>query len=265
MNAVIQSTAIDLLQAVVARGELNVLTLESVEAAVISKLYYCVHLKRLELQNKLLHLLHSIISAIAAFYQSQTPRRNRVASTDPLLERPISNDGQQDPEVQTLSVNPLLTQTLMDGVAMSTNRPVLQHWLDFILMTVPQFRQAMHSVVSPLSDCICRQLRIVLADIRRVSVSPSGDEEIISTATDAEIIMLLNALERLVLLSLSAADTAHTEDDPVLSDRPSGADSGGLLGIMTTVFASETAPTGPVEQLTVRIHPSVNLMLIDHI
>jgi hypothetical protein len=253
MNAFIQSTAIDLLQAIVARGEMDVLALESVEAAVISKLYYCVHMKRLELQNKLLHLLHSIISAIADFDQSQMSRQNKAVTTDSLPERSILNDGQLDPEVRALSVNPLLTQTLMDGIAIPTNRPVLQHWLDFILMTAPQFQQAMHAVVSPLSDCVCRQLRIALTDIQRVSASPSGGGDIISTATDAEFTMFLNALERLVLLSLSVADAIHTEDDSVLPDKPSGTESGGLLGIMTNVFASETAPIGPVEQLTVRI------------
>jgi hypothetical protein len=62
LNAVIQSTSVDLLQAIVSRGETDPLSLDIIEAAVIGKLFYCVHTFRLDLQNKLLHLLHAVIS-----------------------------------------------------------------------------------------------------------------------------------------------------------------------------------------------------------
>jgi len=54
--AIIQSTAIDLLQVIVARGELDHLSVDAIEAAVIAKLYFCIQVERLDLQNKLLHI-----------------------------------------------------------------------------------------------------------------------------------------------------------------------------------------------------------------
>ncbi|KAI0050603.1 hypothetical protein FA95DRAFT_1536117 [Auriscalpium vulgare] len=248
MNTTIQSTAIDLLQAIVARGEIDVLTLDGIQAAVIGKLYLSVHTRRLELQNKLLHLLHSVISATTASQGTRTPRPPNTP--DGLSERLPSHDDSQEPP--GFHINPLLIQTLIDGLAILSNRAVLQHWLDFILMTIPQFQNMLHAVVSPLSDCVGRQLHSSLADIRRVLENSQAGEDLKSMTTDAEVIMLLNALERLVLLSLSAPDVGQPDEDEVPAEKPPTSESGGFLGIVTNVFSSESAPIGADEQLTIR-------------
>ncbi|ETW86774.1 hypothetical protein HETIRDRAFT_30556 [Heterobasidion irregulare TC 32-1] len=250
-NIIIQSTAIDLLQAIVARGDVDGLALEGIEAAVIGKLYFSVHMKRIDLQNKLLHLLHSVISATTAT-ATRTAKPTTVASVDGMPERPPSPIGSQELGGQMHSVNPLLVQTLIDGIAVSSNRPVLQHWLDFILMTVPQFQHALQAVVSPLSDCVGRQLRSSLADISRVFTDKQEDEDLQSMTTDADFTMLLNALERLIILNLKTSDTAQAEDDSILPEKSPGGEGGGLLGMMTTVFGSETIPIVPEEQMTAR-------------
>ena len=249
-NIIIQSTAIDLLQAIVARGDVDGLALEGIEAAVIGKLYFSVHMKRIDLQNKLLHLLHSVISATTAT-ATRAAKPTTVASVDGMPERPPSPIGSQESGGQMHSVNPLLVQTLIDGIAVSSNRPVLQHWLDFILMTVPQFQHALQAVVSPLSDCVGRQLRSSLADISRVFTDKQEDEDIQSMTTDADFTMLLNALERLIILNLKTSDTAQAEDDGIPPEKSPGGEGGGLLGMMTTVFGSETIPIVPEEQMTV--------------
>lgn len=127
-NTVIQSTAIDLLQAIVARGENDHLALEGIQAAVIGKLYFSVHAKRLELQNKLLHLLHSVISAITAAQDTRPIGAAKSPIDDGIPERPISRTGPQD-AAQGRAVNPLLIQTLIDGIVIPSNRPVLQSTL----------------------------------------------------------------------------------------------------------------------------------------
>ncbi|KAI0323044.1 Dopey, N-terminal-domain-containing protein [Amylostereum chailletii] len=242
-NIVIQSTATDLLQALVTRGEIDLLALEGVEVAVVQKLYFSIHTHRLELQNKLLHLLHSVISATASAHQYQ--------------EQSKPSHGGSDEKPQTYFVNPLLVQTLLDGITTPTNRPIMQHWLDFVLMTVPQFQHTLHAVLAPLSECVGRQLRSCMADIQRASKKggvPEAEGDVHSIATDAEFLTLLNALERLILLNLSTADAVHPEEEGVPPEKPPGAaeSGGGLLGIVTNVFASEIAPISSDEQLTTR-------------
>ncbi|KAI0271467.1 Dopey, N-terminal-domain-containing protein [Gloeopeniophorella convolvens] len=248
-NTLIQSTAIDLLQAIVARGEIDPPSLQNLQAAVIGKLYFSIHTHRLELQNKLLHLLHSVISAMTA---SQDPRASRVTKASAAdLQAEIPAQDKLD-DRHSLFLNPLLVQTLVDGISLPSNRAVLQHWLDFVLMAVPQFHHTLQALVTPLGDCVCKSVRVRLDDIRRAKRDSHDNHDFKSSTTDADLIMLLNALERLVLLSLSTADASHPEEDDVPAEKPLGTESGGLLGIMTNVFSSDTTPSNTEEQLTAR-------------
>jgi hypothetical protein len=140
----------------------------------------------------------------------------------------------------------------MDGINSPSNSAVLQHWLDFVLMAIPQFHHALQSLVSPLGDCICKNLRIRLDDLRRAIKEGHDHHDFQSNTTDAEFIMLLNALERLVLLSLSTTDTGHADEDDIPAEKPPGAEPGGLLGMVSSVFSSESAPANLEDQLTVR-------------
>jgi hypothetical protein len=180
-------------------------------------------------------------------------RSTKVAITDTSVES-LAHDKPEDS--YTLSVNPLLLQTLVDGISLPSNSAVLQHWLDFVLIAVLQFHSTLQTLVSPLGDCICKNLRARLDDIRKALREDHDHHDFRSNTTDAEFIMLLNALERLVLLSLPTADTGHAEDDDVPAEKPPGAEPGGFLGIVTRVFSSEAVPSNLEEHLTVRYHQS---------
>jgi hypothetical protein len=259
-NVLIQSTTIDLLQAIVARGEIDLPSLQNVQTAVIGKLYFSVHTRRLELQNKLLHLLHSVISAMTTSQDQNVPSKGVTGVVnDASVESPALDTPEDLPE---FSVHPLLLQTLMDGINSPSNSAVLQHWLDFVLMAIPQFHHALQSLVSPLGDCISKNLRIRLDDLRRALTEDHDHHDFKSNTTDAEFIMLLNALERLVLLSLSTSDTGHVDEDDIPAEKPLGAEPGGLLGMVTSVFSSESTPTNLEEQLTVRFFQFSGSVLI---
>lgn len=239
-NAIIQSTSIDLLQVIVARGEIDNLSVDVIEAAVIGKLYFCVHVERLDLQNKLLHILHSLISATTSNLDSPVPPNKPLKPGDGASDDHGTQDGSQDNGKQAYPVNPLLVQTLVDGIAITTNRAVLQHWLDFVLMAVPQFQPTLQPVVNPLNDCVCKQLRLALTDILHASKVRGDAADITSFATDAEFIMLLNGLERLVLLSLANMETGQQEEDVSSSEKP-GQENSGLLGYVSNVFSSDSS------------------------
>src|SRR6266404_602709 len=250
-NILIQSTTIDLMQAILARGEVDMATLQNVQAAVVKKLYLSIHTQRLELQNKLLHLLHSVISAVTASHDPRFIRQSKLVPTDSSTELP-EDDKVEDFHAPLL--NPLLVQTLVDGISLPSNNAVLQHWLDFVLMAVPQFHHMFQILVSPRYDCICKNLLIRLDDVCRALGDGDGHQDLKSNTTDAELIMLLNSLERLVLLSLSTADAGNAEEEDIPAEKPPGTESGGILGIVTSVFSSDSAPSNLEEQLTVGCH-----------
>ncbi|KAJ7103154.1 Dopey, N-terminal-domain-containing protein, partial [Mycena belliarum] len=248
-NVVIQSTSIDLLQAIAARGETDPVTLEVIEVIVVGKLFLCIHGTRLDLQNKLLHLLHSIISASTV---NNDPPVGKQRQGDGSVDLTSGPDSSQDTGLRAYPVNPLLIQTLVDGIATPSNRPVLQHWLDFVLMAVPQFQPALQAVVTPLNDCMCKQLRVSLGDVMNVTRKDGlFTDDLTSSATDAELIMLLGGLERLILLSLAyTTELISSEDDQPVPDKTT--ENSGLLGYVSTVFSSENIQNSVDEQLTAR-------------
>jgi hypothetical protein len=256
-NVRIQATSIELLQTIVSRGELDAPVLETIEAALIGRLYASVHSDRLELQNRLLHVLHStifasstVVSTVETASKGKSMRESDVEPEDSATLVGATGDA------STLSINnlnPLLVQTLLDGISKPSNRPALQHWMDFILMTVPQFQKSLAQLVFPLSDCICRQLRLGLIDMRRVSKeSQKGQWRITSTVTDAELVTFLNALERLVLLSVTKSEARSVETDGTDAAGPSeknvGAESSGLLGYVSNVFTADTSSATPNDE-----------------
>lgn len=247
-NESLQSVAVDLLQALIARGEIDVILLQTAESAILGKLYCCVHTSRLDLQNKLLHLLHSTISAFNAQADAELQRSSRIWQGERLSESSRS----KEPLMPSYSVNPLLIQTLIDGITASSNRPILQHWLDFILMTVPQFHDILQPAILPLNECVCRQLRSALAEVTSAARTGSKVVDVVAYTTDADFVMLLNAVERLALISLSHLPSTTQLDDDMLSERPNQ-DSGGLLGYVSNVFGTDTAPTPADELPPVRI------------
>ncbi|KAG6874376.1 hypothetical protein C0995_015112 [Termitomyces sp. Mi166 len=247
-NAIIQSTAVDLLQAIVARGDVDGIA-DGIEAIIVGKLYLCVHWHRLDTQNKLLHLLHSLISASTSHDAVLRQAMHRHDGSGPNS----ASGHDTEPEPRQYSVNPLLIQTLVDGLSVRTNRPVLQHWLDFILMAVPQFQPPLQAAVSPLNDCLCRQLILSLKDIHTAS-SQAHDfaRDFPSNVTDTEMIMLLNGLERMILLNLAyTAEVSSTEEESIPQDK-AGTENSGLLGYVSTVFGSESTQQISDEMLTAR-------------
>ncbi|KAF8588312.1 hypothetical protein K439DRAFT_1629769 [Ramaria rubella] len=242
-NAQIQANSIDLIQLMIARGDFDSPKLEAVQAVIVGKLFSSVHLNRVDLQNKLLHLLHSIISASSAI--TTDPHRSHLGSgkaaelTGAPEEAPISEDTTR-PSTFVL-VNPLLVQTLVDGITKAAGRPTLQHWLDFVLMTIPQYTRLLNYMVPPLSDCICRQLRRALGDVKHVLEHDSSRlGSVTSGTTDAEFIMLLNALERLVLLNLTKTFDSTGSEDEVIADRAIQESNSGGSGFLGRMFSSDT-------------------------
>lgn len=235
-NESLQSSAVDILQALVSRGEVETAALEAMEVAIVGKLFVSVHSGRLDIQNKLLHLLHSIISSLSGHIEGSSKQSQTT--------RPL---------------NPLLTQMLIDGISLPSNRAIMQHWLDFVLMTIPQFHDMLLPAVLPLNACVCNQLKAALRSVRQAATSQSTLDDLVVFVSDADFVMLLNAIERLVLLSLSQTiDSSQAAEEESLADK-SASEGGGLLGYVSNVFSADQGPAAIEEQSPVGLKPSLNL------
>lgn len=220
-------------------------TLESIETAVVAKLFSCVHTSRLDLQPKLLHILHSVIlasSTIPHAYHGKSKADAAIAVA--ALESSTLTASQTDEKTgkKLLSgSNPLLAQTLIDGVSEASNRPILQHWLDFILTTLPQFSQSLQYLCYPLSGTITRLLRDALNGVERVEVKGSSDDmDQAFIMSDSEFVMLLHALERLVLQGISKGETVTGEVvDEAIPLSAVEKEHTGILGFVSNVLSPD--------------------------
>lgn len=249
-NIVTQIFAIDILQLLIARGDTDPVTIETIEAVVVGKLFSCIHSGKLDLQNKLLHILHSLISSSVAHDKFSSGKHRE---DDGINDRMGSQERLHEGVARSYTVHSLLVQALVDGIATPSNGPILQHWMDFILTAVPQFQPALQAVVAPLNGCLCHQLRSSLNDLLKAS-SRNQDfaEDVLAGTTDAELVMLLNGLERFILLGLTTTSENNLSEDASSPAEKTTPEPGGLLGIVSNVFGTDTSQTTADEQFTVR-------------
>ncbi|KAH8099733.1 Dopey, N-terminal-domain-containing protein [Cristinia sonorae] len=234
LNTVLHSTSIDLLQSIVVRGDIDTPSLQNIETIVVGKLFIAVHTRRLDLQNKLLHVLHSIISAFSIEVDPRPKRLTRSPAPD---GDSVRQEHASTSKSTAYTLHPLLLQTLLDGLSTPSNRPLLQHWLDFIMMTISQFHNMLQTLIVPLTDCVCRQLRIALYEVLKAPSKKKSCGDINTFTTDADFTMLLTALERLVSLSLAHIAVVTQDEDE--SSVPEKNDGSGLLGYVSNVFSSD--------------------------
>ncbi|WWC68766.1 uncharacterized protein I206_102700 [Kwoniella pini CBS 10737] len=216
----VQSAATELLQSIVSRGEVSQSQLFIIKSSVITKLSLAIRCRYLTLQSKLLHLLHSTMTASTG---RNIVNHRRTPSLNEKLLQPV-------PESES---DIHLVRTIVKAVSASGNLSVLQHWIDFVLVTLPHLSTTSGSLQA-LSECFAQRLRYLAIHVDSVYIRSAAsvrDERLV--VTDAEVVMILNALER-VLLLLAGGPNVKQED---LGKQNEG--EKGLLGLMSGVFTVE--------------------------
>lgn len=247
----------ELIQILISRGEVEITGLASIESALTSRLYLCVHRSELDLQNKLLHVLHSVVHSL-----SGTQRKLRRPSTSTTNEKVDSKF--------EISHEVMFVRVVSDAISLQYNNAALHHWIDFLLMTIPLYRQALSSVILPLIDCLVIRIHSLIEGFKIAYSSKklsSGSE-----VTDAEYTVLTNALERLVLIAITESVAVAGEEDSRSSDRQindsisSSNTAGGLMNYMSGVLGgndSEVSGPAPTKVNNIFFYFSISLHLTD--
>lgn len=230
----VQSAALELLQHLVSRGDLSVKCLLRIKKTLVDKLTAATQHRRLTLQNTMLHLLHTSISGTNDAFKKS--RGHRITSSSfSVSEKPTVQ-----PDESAAQFEQSLIDLIIVGISSPGNRPILQHWVDFVLMTIPHLENR-PTDLRTLCDCFCEQLRMTMLQLRNTfEVSTATD--VPATITEAEPIMLIGVLERLAVVLGSKTGHRRSED----RDRQNH-EGGGLLGYLPTVFSVE-APQDSAEK-----------------
>ncbi|KAG0147859.1 hypothetical protein CROQUDRAFT_42250 [Cronartium quercuum f. sp. fusiforme G11] len=186
-NLTIHATAADVVQMIVSRGDLTTIELGLIEGALSNRLLISIRSSEYNLQNKFLHALHATISA--------------GSTASPQSVRPISLDldGRKDKSEPDLATQ-LFTTVVGDGITAQRNSAVIHHWIDFLLMTIPQYRRSLDDVVNPLIDRLVERIRTLVNDLETTYHANAKGKSIASESTDSEYAVFVNALERLLVV-----------------------------------------------------------------
>ncbi|KAL1409508.1 hypothetical protein Q8F55_003491 [Vanrija albida] len=232
----VQSASLELLQHLVSRGDLSLKCLLRIKKTLVNKLTAATKHRRLTLQNTMLHLLHTSISGTNDAFKKH--RGHRITSSSySVSEKPTVLP---DESAAAQFEQPLIDLIIV-GISSPGNRPILQHWVDFVLMTIPHL-EGRPADLRILCDCFCEQLRMTMLQLRNTfEVSTATD--VPATITEAEPIMLIGVLERLAVVL--GTKTGHRRSEE--RDRQNH-EGGGLLGYLPTVFSVE-APQDSSEKV----------------
>ena len=222
----VQSSTLELLQMLVTQGDLAQHSLDMLKSALITNLALAVKEQQSTLQSKTLHLLHGAITTVPHFPAARGHRR----SASSLEKGRSSNVSAVDEELDRK-----LVQIIIDGVASPANRPILQHWVDFVHMTAVQL-QSRPVLLQTLCDCFSYQLKALMLELRNVYSKPQ--DTIKSNLSDAELVMIISGLERLATLASSIGGGGRRSED----GKSASEGGSGFLGLMSGVFVIENAP-----------------------
>jgi hypothetical protein len=220
LNLMMQTTSVELLQAITSRGEVDDVCLKEIEAAVIGKLYMSIHRQRLDVQPRLLHLLYSVLSAASV--------------------QDIASSSADDHEAKRQSASSFLTRVLIDGVTVPTNRPIFQHWFDFIAMAMPKPHFNLMPSLPAIIYHIGREIRSSLAGTVEAFEAAGAFADAKTAVSEVDFVMYLNALESLVLASLGDTRARVASEEALAIDR-SASESGGLFSFFTSDASAQVA------------------------
>lgn len=243
----ILAAALDLLQLIVTRDEVDIHTLQDLRIALETRLYLCIHQRCFDLQNKALHALHSVLAAMA----SRMDRKGRQRSSS--LSR-AETSGFSRKHILT-ATDGLLLRTISDAIALQENSAILHHWIDFLLMTLPHLRENIPAFTLGLGAQISGRLSAMVSEMAIANDPQRKGKEVSILVSDADFTVLVNAQERLFALaaedkSLSSAQSIESTKLGPTEKAPSAEASVGILGFIGSALggtdaAIVTATTSP--------------------
>jgi hypothetical protein len=213
----VQSASLELLRLIVGFTTCPDRIINTVKTSLVPQLHHSIRQSNTLLQPQMLALLEITMTRSTTTRMKHQKKRS-------MLEKP---------EVVPESEFDLsLIQVIIEAISTPQNRPVLRHWIDFVLAITPSIGTR-PTLVLMLCECMSDQLRRDVLQLRATR-RDLGTQDVKSVLTEAEPLFLLAGLERLVLLVFSSGrDRAHNED----SLKPQG--EGGLMGLVSGVFTVE--------------------------
>lgn len=269
----IQLHAADLLYLIISKLDyVNMKLVQQVQTSVIHKLLFCISTGNLNLQQKLLHLLHATLAITSASSTTTT-------ATTSTGEKGHNRQGSVDSVVASANVNEalalvqssfdLFTKCVMDALTAPSNQSMLQHWMDFVLATLPYVKNGFRYMLVPILMCVCNQISVRCDTIEiMVHEKPASASSSTSNA-ERELIVLLMGLEKMVMFCLTERTMNDEWFGSIKSDgvpTPQIPGNSALIGLAQVVHSEDTTTaTTTKARDTVMYHLPVILHILSNV
>ncbi|KAG0232967.1 hypothetical protein BGW42_007780 [Actinomortierella wolfii] len=274
LNEEIHMLSADFLHFIVSKIDfLDSALLALIHKSVIVKMLFCINHNRLDLQSRLLHLLHATIlmgnttikkSSSQSIHGSGLQRDGSHAhleSSSPSATTILANGDPNETVFRDVGSSPLFVKTIFDALSVSTNRPILQHWMDFLMLALPFMGNYYRKVLQPIIQCLCDQIlrcRVSLLEAYADRISTKGGRA--PNLTDQDLMIFLTGLERMLTFSLT--DARLGEDvDPIHKQEWSDG-LRGTPGLVANVLGIEVHPSDSFQENKARETVLYNIVSI---
>ncbi|KAJ3070565.1 hypothetical protein HDU98_006459 [Podochytrium sp. JEL0797] len=259
INTSIQSQSCEFISKFLGFSELQSSMNSVVVRVLIHKLSYSIAVAQLDLQPRLLMVMSSLHENQEKMMLSQrsAQRRNSLTVGDALDNLIVSSrevlglspsTSKLDEQIDSFETSPTFLHMILAALTKPSNRHVLQHWIDFILLLLPRLNLSFRSALQPILSVLCSQISVREHEIAEyVSwCQENYRNRGVMGAPDNDVVILVAALDKVVQFCL----TSEVNWNRGVGDKAKGSGSGGgggtlwdynLTGIVTSVFVDNSA------------------------
>ncbi|KAJ3283037.1 hypothetical protein HDU79_009455 [Rhizoclosmatium sp. JEL0117] len=251
INTSIQSQSCEFISKFLGFSEVQSTMNTVVAKVLIHKITYSISVAQLDLQPRLLLVLSSLYENQEKLMLSHhsSMRRNSMTVGDALDNLIVSSrevlglsasNSKLDEQVNSFETLPGFLQMVLGSLTQSSNRHVLQHWIDFILLILPRLNISFRSLLQPIISVICDQISL---REKEMSVYVDWCKENFRNrgaigAPDNDVVILVVALNRIVEFCL-ASDVNWNKSD---IEKIKGGTNIWDFGIVSSVFVDSSSP-----------------------
>ncbi|KAF9430127.1 hypothetical protein BGZ94_008233 [Podila epigama] len=275
LNEEIHMVAADFLHFIISKIDyVDASLLAMIHKTVINKMLYCINHSRLDLQSRLLHLLHATILMGTAPAKKPSPvsgQSGTALTRDTSLSTfenssgssPANGGDSQESLFRVVGSSPLFVKTVFDALSVPSNRPILQHWMDFLMLALPFLTNYFRRVLLPVIQCLCDQILRGRAFLLEAYADKNREVTGNPDLTDQDLMIFLTGLERLLTFSLSEARLGEEVDAVHKQEWSDGLR--GTHGLVANVLGTEVHPSDSFQENKARDTILYNIVGIIHI
>ncbi|KAI8621174.1 Dopey, N-terminal-domain-containing protein [Chytriomyces sp. MP71] len=202
----------------------------------------------LDLQPRLLQVLVSMLENREKAARALKQRRDSLTVSEALDNLIVTgrealglspSTSKLDEQVNMLDSSPMFQSMILQALSEVSNRPVLQHWIDFILVFLPQIHTSFRSTLEPIISEVCNQIVVREAEISAYLEWCRSDFKNRGAlgAPDNDAVILLVALDKIIEFCLE--HDANWTKDAIEKSRAGGSNLWDYtpIGMVASVFS----------------------------